>query len=195
MSSCVIVRGSEGFVVSTDSIVIKSTTVGQVKGLTRKLFRIRPGLIAAALGNWNSYFPILNSAARMNGDQSEVLTELRSMAIKAKDIHLYILFREEGDVILDGVEAGELTEGRTGVVAYPEKFLMSLFAAMYESPEAMEIRQSGMLGMAAIVNGYNAFAEALSINVSSPYDTILFLKDGSFAFSGGVTDLPVGEFG
>jgi len=194
MSSCVILRGSQGFVVSTDSIVLKATAVGQVKGLTRKLFRIRPGLIAAAMGNWDTYFPILNSAARSKGDQEEVIAELRSMAVEAKDIYLYILFREKDDVVLESIEGGEVTKDRTGVATYPEKYLMSLFTTMYESPEAIEIRQSGMLGIAAIVNAYNAFAAALCTDVSSPYDTILFLKDGSFVFSGGVTDLPVGEF-
>jgi hypothetical protein len=53
---------------------------------------------------------------------------------------------------------------------------------------------SGMLGMAALVNAYNAFALSLCSDIASPFDTILFTRDGIFNFSGGVTKLPVGDF-
>ena len=77
---------------------------------------------------------------------------------------------------------------------YPESLLNSLFLVMYESEHAITIRNSGMLGIAALVNAYNAFALSLCSDISAPFDTILFTRDGIFNFSGGVTKLPVGEF-
>ena len=65
---------------------------------------------------------------------------------------------------------------------------------MYESEHAMKIRMSGMLGIASLVNAYNAFAVSLCSHISAPFDTILFTHDGIFNFSGGVTKLPVGDF-
>jgi len=53
---------------------------------------------------------------------------------------------------------------------------------------------SGRLGIAALVNAYNAFAFSLCSDIASPFDTILFTRDGIFNFSGGVTKLPVGDF-
>ena len=77
---------------------------------------------------------------------------------------------------------------------YPERLLNSLFLTLYESPDAKQIRASGMLGMAALVHAYNAFALSLCSDISAPFDTILFLQDGLFVFSGGVTRLPTGVF-
>jgi hypothetical protein len=51
-----------------------------------------------------------------------------------------------------------------------------------------------MLGIAALVNAYNAFALSLCSDIAAPFDTILFTRDGIFNFSGGVTRLPVGDF-
>lgn len=117
MSGVVAVRGYQGFVISTDSIVFKYASdnagalIGKVKGITRKLFQIHDDILVATLGNWNSYFPL-----------------------------------------------------------------------------------SGMLGIAALVSAYNAFALSLCNEISGPFDTVLFMRDGIFNFSGGVTRLPVGEF-
>lgn len=77
---------------------------------------------------------------------------------------------------------------------HPEPLLNSLFVTMYESEHAMVIRQSGMLGMAALVNAYNAFALSLCSDIAAPFDTILFTPHGIFNFSGSVTRLPTENF-
>ena len=95
---------------------------------------------------------------------------------------------------MDVVENQSVRLAASGAVRYPESLLNSLFLTMYESEHALKIRTSGMLGIAALVNAYNAFALSLCSDISSPFDTILFTKDGIFNFTGGVTKLPVGDF-
>lgn len=57
MSSIVAVKGSEGFVISSDSIVFKYATnqsgqvIGKVKGTTRKLFQVHDDILVVGLGN------------------------------------------------------------------------------------------------------------------------------------------------
>src|SRR4051812_2797411 len=100
MSSCVIVGGSGGYVVSTDSIVYKyasddsGTVIGKVKGSTRKLFQIDPDILVAGTGNWNSYFPIFNAIAGMNAPR-EIKVErlIEQSAAKAADSRVYVVHR------------------------------------------------------------------------------------------------------
>jgi hypothetical protein len=198
MSSVVIVKGGQGFVVSSDSIVYKYPTapsgerLGKVKGVTRKLFQIHDDIVVAAVGNWNSYFPMFNAVASMGS--SKLLDELRTRAAQSTDARIYILSRQKNDVALDIVENGEAKLNCSGAIMYPEQSLNSLFLTLYESPDAKAIRASGMVGIAALVHAYNAFALSLCSDISAPFDTILFLRDGLFAFKGGVTRLPVGAF-
>ena len=142
------------------------------------------------LGNWNSYFPIFNRVAAMKLPKENLLDEVRNQSVKNTDAHVYIFHREDKGVVLDVVENQSIRLATSGAVRYPESLLNSLFLAMYESESAMKIRMSGMLGIAALVNAYNAFAVSLCSDISAPFDTILFTHDGIFNFSGGVTKLP-----
>lgn len=200
MSSVVIVKGSQGFIVSTDSIVYKYPTgpagerLGKIKGSCRKLFQINNDILVAAVGNWNSYFVVLNEIARMRTSNADLLDHLRNSAAKLTDSRLYVLSRQPDDVNLDIIENGGVKLNASGAIMYPENLLNSLFLAMYESPHAMPIRQSGMMGIATLVHAYNSFALSLCSDISGPFDTVLFLQEGLFTFSGGVTQLPTGVF-
>ena len=200
MSSIVAVQGQQGFVISTDSIVFKYTTDsngkvdGKIKGTTRKLFQLHEDILAVGLGNWNSYFPIFNHVAAMKLPKEKLLQEINEHGIKTTDAHIYIFHREERGVIMDVVENQAVRLAVSGAVRYPESLLNAMFLTMYESEHAMKIRMSGMLGIAALVNAYNAFALSLCSDISAPFDTILFTRDGIFNFSGGVTKLPVADF-
>jgi hypothetical protein len=200
MSSIVAVQGQQGFVISTDSIVFKYTTDstgkvdGKIKGTTRKLFQISEDILAVGLGNWNSYFPVFNRVAALKLPKEKLLEEVRAQMVSKTDAHVYIFHREPHGVIMDVVENQSVRLAASGAVRYPESLLNSLFLTMYESEHALKIRTSGMLGIAALVNAYNAFALSLCSDISSPFDTILFTKDGIFNFTGGVTKLPVGDF-
>lgn len=200
MSSIVAVQGQQGFVISTDSIVFKYTTDaagkvdGKIKGTTRKLFQIHEDILAVGLGNWNSYFPIFNHVAAMKLPKEKLLQEINEQGVKTTDAHIYIFHREDRGVIMDVVENQSVRLATSGAVRYPESLLNALFLTMYENEHAMKIRMSGMLGIAALVNAYNAFALSLCSDIAAPFDTILFTRDGIFNFSGGVTKLPVADF-
>jgi hypothetical protein len=200
MSSIVAVQGREGFVISTDSIVYEFTTDpagkvnGRVKGMTRKLFQIHDDILAVGLGSWKSYFSIFNKVARMKLPKEEMLQQLRTLCQPYADAFVYIFHRESNGVILDIVENNQIRLAVSGAVRYPEPLLNSLFLTMYESEHAMKIRNSGLMGIAALANAYNAFALSLCSDIAAPFDTILFTKDGIFNFSGGVTRLPVADF-
>ena len=200
MSSIVAVQGPQGFVISTDSIVFKpvpdtsGAVIGKVKGTTRKLFQIHDDVLAVGLGNWGAYFPVFNKVAGMKLPKDKLLDEVRNLSVPNADAHVYIFHRESSAVILDVVENKGIRLNVSGAVMYPEPLLNSMFLTMYESEPAVKIRTSGMLGIAALVNAYNAFALSLCSDIASPFDTILFTRDGIFNFSGGVTRLPVGVF-
>lgn len=201
MSSIVALQGQEGFVISTDSIVFKTAAdksgkvEWKVKGTTRKFFQVHDDVLAVGLGNWNSYFPIFNKVAAMKLPKDKLLEEIRNRCVPASsDAHMYIFHREPNGVILDVVENHEVKLAYSGAVMYPEPLLNSIFLTMYENEYAVKIRSSGMLGIAALVNAYNAFALSLCSDIAAPFDTILFTRDGIFNFSGGVTRLPVGDF-
>ena len=201
MSSCVIVGGSGGYVVSTDSIVYKyaaddkGNVIGKVKGSTRKLFEIDPDILVAGTGNWNSYFPIFNNAAAMSGHRDFKIERLLEEAkSKALDSRIYIVHRTQTKLQFDTIVEGKVTLDQTGVVSYPDHVINQMFGALYESDAAKAIRRSGLLGIAALVNGYNALAATMCSDISTPFDTVLFLDDGIFPFSGGVTKLPVATF-
>jgi len=200
MSSIVAVQGHEGFVISTDSIVFEhipdasGAPPGKVKGITRKLFQVHDDILVVGLGNWGAYFPVFNKVAGMKLPKEQTLEEVRNRCVPSIDTHVYIFHREPNAVVLDVVENKTVRQAASGAVMYPEPLLNSLFLTMYESESAMKIRSSGLMGIAALVNAYNAFALSLCSDIASPFDTILFTKDGIFNFSGGVTRLPVGEF-
>ena len=201
MSSIVALQGHEGFVISTDSIVFKTSTDKsgkidwKVKGTTRKFFQLHEDILAVGLGNWSSYFPIFNKVAAMTLPKDKLVEEVRNRCVPAAtDAHMYIFHRENNGIILDIVENQQIRLAVSGAVMYPEPSLNSIFLTMYENEYAVKIRSSGMMGIAALVNAYNAFAVSLCSDISSPFDTILFTHDGIFNFSGGVTKLPVGDF-
>jgi hypothetical protein len=201
MSSIVALQGREGFVISTDSIVFETARdkSGQVewkvKGTTRKFFQLHEDVLAVGLGNWNSYFPIFNKLAGMKLPKDQLVEAVRSQCLPATaDAHMYVFHREAAGIILDIVENKQIRLAVSGAVMYPEPSLNSIFLTMYENEYSKKIRASGMMGIAALVNAYNAFALSLCSDISGPFDTILFTRDGIFNFSGGVTKLPVGEF-
>jgi hypothetical protein len=197
----VIVGGSGGYVVSTDSIVYKYASdeqgkvIGKVKGSTRKLFQIDPDILVAGTGNWNTYFPIFNNAAAMSGHRDFKLERLlEESKSKGTDSRIYIVHRTPAKLQFDSVVEGKVTIDQTGVVSYPDHVINQMFGALYESDAAKAIRRSGLLGIAALVNGYNALAATMCSDISTPFDTVLFLESGIFPFSGGVTQLPVATF-
>lgn len=200
MSSVVCVQGSEGFVVSSDSIVYKILSddtgkeIGRVKGVTRKLFQIHDNIVVAAVGNWNSYFPVFNQVAKLNTSTDNTVSELHNRAAQVKDARIYILFRKDNKVQLDIVDHGAARVAQSGAIMYPQQVVNDLFLTVYESNHAKQIRKTGMLGMASLVHAYNSFAASLTSDISAPFDTILFLNDGIFPFSGNVTRLPVSDF-
>jgi hypothetical protein len=200
MSSIVSVQCSQGFVISSDSIVFKyladstGNITGKVKGTTRKLFQISDDVITVGLGNWNSYFPMFNHVARMSGSNSALVNELRSRGKGLTDTRIYIFSKNQNGPTLDIVEGGQVRTDQSGAVMYPEPILNSMFLTLYESPSAQKIRSTGMLGIAALINAYNLFAASLCSDISAPFDTILFTNEGVFNLNGGTTKLPAGDF-
>jgi hypothetical protein len=201
MSSCVVVSCTQGFVISTDTIAFKvvkderGKTVGNLKAATRKLFQLSDDLVVAGVGEWTSYFPIFNAVAGKPLPTLKMVAELRQLCSeKAADSRVFILYRTEGEVFLDVSELGHLRLKEPGSVAYPVDILNALWSTVYESPQVQQIRKTGMLGIAAVVNAYNAFASALTSELSPPFDTVCFLNSGLFAVTGGVTRLPVTDF-
>jgi hypothetical protein len=201
MSSCVVVSCTQGFVISTDSIVFKKPEAdpalqfGQVRGITRKLFEISDDVLAAGVGDWSSYMPVFNSVARLKLPTKKLVDEILDLSTKkATDSRIFVLSRIEGKVILDVSELGHVRRDQTGAVTFPNPVLNGLFLKAYESPEGMAIRSAGMLGVTALVAALNAMAASLSSEISAPFDTVAFLKDGMFAVTGGATRLPVTDF-
>src|SRR5262249_43836194 len=201
MSSCVIVRCTQGFVVSTDSIVFKKPQAdevlqyGQVRGITRKLFQISDDVLVACVGDWSSYMPVLNSVARLKLPVARLVDELLDQSMKkAADSRVFILSRNDGKVVLDVSELGHVRRDQTGAIAYPNPLLNGLFVKAYETPEGLAIRSAGLLGVAALVAALNAMAASLSSELSAPFDTVAFLNDGLFTVTGGATRLPVTDF-
>jgi hypothetical protein len=119
---------------------------------------------------------------------------LNLCAKKAADSRVFVLYRHDGKVLLDTSELGHARREQPGAHAYPDPLLNALFARVYESPEGQAIRKAGMLGIAALVGGFNALAASLSAELSPPFDTICFLPEGLFVITGGATRLPVTEF-
>ena len=201
MSSCVIMRGTQGFLISTDCITFKQPVgnqgqkFGRVKGLTRKLFQVTDDVVAAAVGDFTNYLPVLNAAARAGLPTQKLVPELLDQCLKkAADSRIFVVYRADGRVFLDTSELGSVQHDQPGVVVYPDPLITGLFLRISESPEGKAISTSGMLGIAALVGGFNAMAASLSAEMSPPFDTICFLTDGTFVVTGGLTKLPVEEF-
>jgi hypothetical protein len=201
MSSAVVVSCSQGFVVSTDSIAFKQPAggdgpkFGRVKGSTRKLFQLSDDVLAAGVGEWGSYFPVFNAVARMRLPADKLVPELLSLCVKkAADSRVFVVYRHDGKVSLDTSELGHARRDQPGAHAYPDPLLNGLFTRVYESPEGQAVRKAGMLGIAALIGGFNALAASLSPEMSPPFDTVCFLPEGLFVLTGGVTRLPVAEF-
>jgi hypothetical protein len=201
MSSAVVVSCSQGFVISTDSVAFKQPVsgegpkLGRIKGTTRKLFQLTDHVLATGVGEWNSYFPIFNAAARLRLPADKLVSQLLDMcAKKATDSRVFVVYRQAGKVFLDTSELGHVRREQPGAHAYPDPLLNDLFNRVYESPEGLAIRKSGMLGIAALVGGLNALAASLSPEIAPPFDTACFLTEGLVVLTGGVTRLPVADF-
>ncbi|MBA4384185.1 MAG: hypothetical protein C0410_05570 [Anaerolinea sp.] len=200
MSSIVAVQGSQGFVISTDSIVIKYASdtsgkiIGKVTGITRKQFLVHDDILVVGLGNWNSYFPVFNKIASKKLSKNNALNEIHRNAKELTDSRVYVFSKTKDDVILDIIENGQIRHNASGAVIFPETLINSLFLTMYESESSLSIRKSGMLGIASLVNAFNLFAASLCNDIAAPFDTVIFTKDGIFNVCGSVVRLPVSEF-
>ena len=197
MSSVVAVSCDQGFVISSDTVAFKPPAekkYGRVRGSTRKLFQLTDDILAAAVGEWTSYFPVFNAAARGGRPTEKLVPELLDQcAKKAADSRVYIFYRLGKRVHLDTSELGHARREMPGAVAYPDPLLNDLFNRVYESPEGLIVRKTGMLGICALVEGFNAMAASLSAELSPPFDTVCFLAEGLFVVRGGVTRLPLSD--
>src|SRR5262245_13966770 len=115
MSSCVAVNCTQGFVLSTDSIAFQQPQAdaaeqfGRIRGTTRKLFQITDDVIAGAVGDFTSYLPVLNRAARMRVPTPKLVADLLDLCTtKAADSRVFVLSRVEGQVTLDACELGHV---------------------------------------------------------------------------------------
>jgi hypothetical protein len=199
MSSVVVVSCTQGFVISADTIAFKQPAgerkFGRVRGCTHKVFQLGDDVLAAAVGEWTSYLPVLNTAARRQLAAEKLVPELLDLcAKKAADSRVFILYRVGQKVFLDTSELGHARREQAGAVSYPDPLLNGLFNRVYESPEGEAVRKAGMLGVAALVGAFNALAASLSPEMAPPFDTVCFLSEGMFVVTGGVTRLPVAEF-
>jgi hypothetical protein len=201
MSSAMVQSCTQGFVISTDSIAMKEPVgdggkkLGRVKAVTRKLFQLSEDAIAAGVGEWTTYMPLLNAAARSRLPTAKMVSELMDQCgKKAADSRILVLYRIDGKVLLDISELGHVRHEQPGAVAYPSEGINGLVARVYESPEGLAIRKTGILGIAALIAACNAMAASLSPELSPPFDTVLFLNEGMVVVSGGITKLPVTEY-
>jgi hypothetical protein len=139
--------------------------------------------------------PVLNTAARRRLPADKLVPELLDLSVKkAADSRVFVLYRAGKKVLLDVSELGHIRREQPGAVSYPDDLLNGLFSRVYESPEGLAVRKSGMLGVAALVGACNALAASLSPELAPPFDTVCFLHEGLFVLTGGVTKLPVSEF-
>jgi hypothetical protein len=196
MSSVVVAECDQGFVISTDTVAFKlpvgGEKYGRVRVSTHKLFQLSDDVLAAGVGEFTSYLPVLNAAARAGGPPDKLVPELlEQCAKKAADARVYILYREGKRVKFDSSEFGHARREQTGVVMYPDPLLNGLFYRVADSPEGLAVRKSGMLGICALIEGFNALAASLCPELSPPFDTVCFLNEGLFVVRGGVTRLPI----
>jgi hypothetical protein len=201
MSSVVVQSCTQGFVISTDSIANKepigegNKKLGRIKGTTRKLFQLSDDVIAAGVGEWTSYMPVLNAAARSRLPTAKLVSELLDGSVKkATDSRIFVLYRIDGRVFLDAAELGHVRREQGGAAAYPSAALNGLFQRVYESPEGLAIRKTGILGIASVIGAFNAMAASLSAELSPPFDTVMFLNEGLVIVTGGITKLPITEY-
>lgn len=201
MSSVVAQGCTQGFVISTDSAAMKEPVgegdrkLGRIGSATRKLFQVSDDVLVGAVGQWTSYLPLLNAAARSPRPAADLVPALLGQCEeKACDARLFVLYRIDGKALLDTAELGQIRRERSGAVAYPNQTINGLFRSMYESPEGLAIRKTGLLGITGLVLAFNAMAASLSPEISPPFDTVLFLDEGQVVVSGGITRLPVTEY-
>lgn len=197
MSSVVIAHCDQGFVISTDTVAFKQPIggpekYGRIRGSTHKLFQLSDNVLAAGVGEWTSYFPILNAAARAGLPTEKLVTDLlEQCSRKATDARVYILYRAGQRAKCDTSDFGHARRDQLSVVMYPDPLLNGLFGRVFESPEGLAVRKSGILGIGALIDGFNAMATSLCTELSPPFDTVCFLHEGMFAIRGGVTRLPI----
>src|SRR5687767_12444081 len=122
MSSVVVVSCDQGFVISADTIAFKHPVseekYGRVRGHTRKLFQLSDDVLAAAVGEWTSYFPVLNAAARSGGPSEKLVSDLLEQCAKhAADSRVYVLYRVGKRVRLDTSELGHARRDQPGAVS------------------------------------------------------------------------------
>src|SRR5262249_38057801 len=140
MSSVVAVSCDQGFVISTDTVAFKQPVgekkYGRVRGSTRKLFQLSDDVLAAAVGEWANYLPVLNAAARGGRPAEQLVPDLlEQCANKAADSRVFVLYRVGKRVRLDTSELGHARREQPGAVSYPDPLLNGLFDRVYESPE------------------------------------------------------------
>ena len=199
MSSAVVVQCTQGFVISTDTVAFKTPVAdkrfAKIRASTHKLFQISDDVIAAGVGEFTSYLNVFNAAARLKLPTEKLVPELLDLAVKkAADSRVFVLYRTDGKAKFDISELGHVRREEPGAHSYPDDLLNGLFDRVYESPEGLAVRKSGILGIAALVNGINALAASLSPDMLPPFDTVCFLHEGMFVLSGGLAKLPVTEF-
>jgi hypothetical protein len=198
MSSVVVTSCDQGFIVSTDTVAFKQPAgekkYGRVRGSTHKLFQLSDDVLAAGVGEWTSYLPVLNAAAKSGRAADKLVPDLLDQcAKKAADSRVFVLYRAGGRVRLDASELGHARRELPGAVSFPDPLLDGLFGRVFESPEGLAVRKAGMIGICALVEGFNALAASLSSELSPPFDTVCFLPEGLFIIRGGVTRLPVSD--
>ena len=199
MSSIVALNCEEGIIVATDTIAFKQPISDQkysrIQTTTHKLFQLSENVIAGAVGDFTSYLPFLNRAARRRLPADKLAAELMNDCIgKLNDSRLVVAYRTAGKLVIDVCEFGHLRPNLTTYAAYPNPLLTDLFNRIYTSPEAESIRKTGLLGTVGLVSGFNAMAATLSPEMSSPFDTVCLLKEGIFVVSGTLTKLPTADF-
>src|SRR5262249_22959757 len=101
MSSVVVTSCDQGFIVSTDTVAFKQPVgekkYGRVRGSTHELFQLSDDVLAAGVGEWTSYLPVLNAAARRGKAADELVPDLLDQcAKKAADSRVFVLSRAGG---------------------------------------------------------------------------------------------------
>lgn len=198
MSSIVALSCDLGIVLSTDTIAYK-LPIGEpkyslIQTATHKLYQLSENVLAGAVGDFTSYLPYLNRAARRKlPAEKQVETLMQDCIGKLNDSRLVVAYRAAGKLRLDVCEFGHLRPDIKTFVSYPNPLLSDMFQRLYTSPEGEAMNKAGLLGTVGLVNGFNAMADTISAEMSSPFDTVCLLKDGIFVVTGTLTRLPISD--